>query len=132
MSSKIYPKNNVHTFNWLVSGDTRSHVFPGGRGMFKFGLKNMALRGCGENPRLICACINPEVNTPTYLSHNRAIPAIKSLFIQQDVVIKDFSENIEYFTLDLEHIGRVKIWFTDHDSTVLDVKGELMFTVQEI
>ena len=84
--------------------------------MFKFGLKNMALRGCGENLRLICVCINPEVNTPTYLSHNRAIPAIKSLFIQQDVVIKDFSENIEnieYFTLDLEHTGRVKIWFTD-------------------
>ena len=64
------------------------------------------------------------------MKHNRAIPAIKSLFIQQDIVVKDFSENIEYFVMDLEHNGRVKIWLTDHDGDELDVKGELIFTVQ--
>ena len=130
MTSKNYWRKNAHVFNWLISVDKGYHVFPGGRGVFKFGLKNMALQGCGGNLKLICICIDPEVNSLTYLQHNRAVPAIKSLFIQQDIVVKDFSENIEYFVMDLEHNGRVKIWLTDHDGDELDVKGELIFTVQ--
>jgi hypothetical protein len=75
--------------------------------------------GGGAVVGLVNICVSPKVHTPTYLPGKIPVPSIKSCFVKSNVEILDFSQCMEFFTIDLNGTDVLNFY-------VLDVTGQLM------
>ena len=123
------------SFKWMVdmtSGSETSAIFPGERGKYRLGLREIYITDCGQNWDCLFLCTSPTVSVPTYVKNNAVVSSVKSLFVQGSDNVKNFSNSMELFVIDLYHTDRIAFGFKDINGDYVAAKAVCVFDVFEI
>ena len=120
-------ENSGSGLRWAlnVDGGERWGRFPGNRGFYAVGLKMIALKNLGMSHTVAHLVINPTINSKTYIDMGQSRPPrvekiLRSFVIGADFsVAHDFSDTMEYFTMDLNSTDLVNLRIVGHDGEKL-------------
>jgi hypothetical protein len=118
----------------LIIELNKPEYFPWERGTYDIGVQCMELNNLGEEGtvKLVNICVSPKVSTTTYLPNKIPVPSIKSCFVKENNEIVKFSENIEFFEINLNGTDILKFYITDIGGNILEyVSGTLVLNVRK-
>ena len=131
MATRHRGEDTGFALRWLLKADKTPCYFPGKRAVYLLGLEKMCLKGCGNQVRTLSVCVSPTVSDLTRLVNEHTISAIKTEFTDTDVYIKDYSQRMDYFTLDFRYNDRVHVWVVDEKGNQVDIDATVMLDIRE-
>ena len=125
-------ENTGYALKWVIGSKQTPCYFPGKRMAYKIGVKEMCLKArVVDDVRHLSVCISPPVNVQTMLANQCSVSSIKTVFVDEDVYIRDYSQHIDYYNIDLRYNDKVRIWVVDNQGKEVNVEAMLLLDIQE-
>ena len=147
MSHQLSRERDLNTgfaLRWMTNTTEIFMKFPGKRGRYVIGLKALqmtiqktATHRSGRQPKKFTPgffhiCMNPPIfNAVTFLPNNASVSAVKSLYVAAEDTTKDFSQNMEYFQIDLSTTDMVSFYIVDSQGSEVPASCSFMFDIYE-
>jgi hypothetical protein len=130
--SALQNASSGSAIKWLVETNKTHHTLPAKRGTYLVGVKQMIVSDHDGTTSFAHVCLSPSVTQSTYLRNNTSVMAVKSYFVKNQVVAKDFSRTMEYYKVDFNHTNWLKVWVVDNDGEPLNVTGTFLLNMYEV
>lgn len=131
MTTKDFQKRNGLSIKWVVNLEDKDRFFPGKRTHYAIALRSVNLQG-EDLDTLVHICTAPQVNVMTFLPNRSSISALRSCVVRGNKLLKDFSESMDFFNIDLTS-SNINVNIADmNGKEMTNVKGSLIFDVIEL